>query len=325
VIRAAVYALANGSTKLRGAQDISLRHMESFRILGISTGEPRLISFLTAGGAGVPAGLTVRLVDVPAEVRPESAFETCPIENIEELGKRFYPLTIRLHGAVGRAWLQYLVDLGSEEIQAQVRRHREEWLALPAVAAVRATAPGQTRSIFNRFALVAAALRMTIKAGLLPWTVEDTDLGVAACMARCAATRGGRLDDAAEMMSALQRIRELLETHLHHRFVHLQLDEHGRLEIAPGNANKRDALGFVKVGRILVEPTAWCNLLCAGSDPQKTARHLREMDLLICNPGKLQKQEKVVRGERTVNARFYVLAMKILADAAGTGPAEINP
>ena len=114
-IRPAVYGLANGSTKLRGTQDITLRPMESFRILGISTGEPTMESYLSAGGEKVPAGLKVRLVDVPAEVQPDSAFETCPREQIEELGKQFYPLTSELHGAVGRAWLQHLVDLGARD------------------------------------------------------------------------------------------------------------------------------------------------------------------------------------------------------------------
>ena len=59
VIRDAVYVLANGSTKLRGTQDIGLRPMESFRILGISTGEPTMQAFLSAGGESVPAGVAV--------------------------------------------------------------------------------------------------------------------------------------------------------------------------------------------------------------------------------------------------------------------------
>jgi putative DNA primase/helicase len=95
-IRPAVYGLANGSTKLRGTQDITLRPMESFRILGISTGEPTMEAYLSSGGEKVPAGLKVRLVDVPAEVQPDSAFETCPREQIEELGRQFYPLTKEL-------------------------------------------------------------------------------------------------------------------------------------------------------------------------------------------------------------------------------------
>jgi putative DNA primase/helicase len=73
VIRPAVYQLANGSSKLRGTSDIDLRTMESFRILGISTGEPTIEGYLSSGGEKVPDGLKVRLVDVPAEVQPDSA------------------------------------------------------------------------------------------------------------------------------------------------------------------------------------------------------------------------------------------------------------
>lgn len=149
VIRPAVYVLANGSTKLRGTQDITLRPMESFRILGISTGEPTMAAYVASGGEKVPAGLTVRLIDVPAEVQPDSAFETCAVDHIEELARQFYPLTTRLHGAVGRRWLQHLVDLGPEKIQSEICEHRDEWLTLPVVAAARTKATSQVRSVLN--------------------------------------------------------------------------------------------------------------------------------------------------------------------------------
>ena len=206
-IRQAIYALANGSTKLRGDREINLRPTESYRILGISTGEPTIADYLSNGGEKVPAGLSVRLVDVPAEVQPESAFETFPVQDVEELGHRFYPLTTQLHGAVGRRWLQHLVDLGADEITVQIQTHRDAWLALPIVAAVRARGTGQVRSVLNRFALVAAALRMAIEAGLLPWNVDDTDLGIAACMTRWAKARNGRLDLSGEKLSAVEQIR----------------------------------------------------------------------------------------------------------------------
>jgi hypothetical protein len=248
-IRPAVYVLANGSTKLRGTQDINLRPMESFRILGISTGEPTMDAYLSSGGEKVPAGLKVRLVDVPAEVQTESAFETCPADKIEELGKEFYQLTKQLYGTVGRAWLQHLVNLGEDEIAAQVRRHRDEWLALPAVAAVRKTATAQVRSILNRFALIAAALRMAIEAKLVPWSVDDTDCGVAACMTRWAKCRNGRLDLASEMLGAVEQIQRILAGDLHGRFIHQRINCDGKLEYAnPADATKRDTLGYLKAG-----------------------------------------------------------------------------
>ena len=298
--------------------------MESFRILGISTGEPTIEAYLSSGGEKVPAGLKVRLVDVPAEVRPESAFETCSADGIEELGKQFYPLTLQLHGATGRAWLQHLVDIGSEEITVRLRRHREEWLSLPAVAEVRKTATAQVRSILNRFALIAAALRMVIEANLLPWSIEDTDLGIATCMMRWLKSRKGRLDVTGEMLGAIEQIRTILAADLHGRFIHQRLID-GNLDYAnPADATKRDTLGYVKNGRILVDPTAWRSVLCAGYDPEKTARHLKNEGLLIADEGKLQHQEKVKRGGDVVKARFYVLDPKILDDAAGTGPKEAS-
>jgi putative DNA primase/helicase len=324
VIRPAVYVLANGSSKLRGTPDIDLRPMESFRILGISTGEPTIEAYLSSGGEKVPAGLKVRLLDVPAEVQAESAFETCFADGIEELGKRFYPLTLRLHGAAGRAWLQHLVDLGSDEITARLRRHREEWLSLPAIAAVRKTATAQVRSILNRFALIAAALRMAIEANLLPWSVDDTDLGIAHCMMRWLSSRKGRLDLTGEMLGATEQIRTILAANFHGRFIHQRVID-GNLDYAtPADATKRDTLGYVKDGRILVEPTAWRSVLCEGYDPEKTARHLKNEGYLITDEGKLQYQAKVKRGGDVVKARFYALDLKILDDAAGTGPKEAS-
>jgi hypothetical protein len=261
---------------------------------------------------------------VPAEVREDSAFETCPREQIEELGKKFYPLTTTLYGAVGRAWLQYLVNLGAEAIGAEVRRHREEWLNLPLVAAVRAKSSNQVQSILNRFALVAAALRMGIEAKLLPWSIEDIDCGIAACMARCLESRNGRLDLTGETVGATEQIRTILAADLHGRFINLRMVD-GKLDYAhPADATKRDTLGYVKDGRILVEPTAWRNVLCARYDPKKTAQHLKEEGLLMADDagGKLQRQEKVLRGGGVVTARFYVLDAKIINDSAGTGSKE---
>jgi hypothetical protein len=135
-------------------------------------------------------------------------------------------------------------------------------------------------------------------------------------------SRKGRLDLTGEMLSAIEQIRTILAANLHGRFIHQRLIE-GKLDYAnPADANKRDTLGYVKDGRILVEPTAWRNVLCESYDPEKTARHLKNEGLLIADEGKLMHQEKVKRGGDVVKGRFYVLEPKILDDAAGTGPKE---
>ncbi len=210
-----------------------------------------------------------------------------------------------------------------------MRHHRDEWLKLPAVAAVRAKASVQVHSILNRFALVAAALRMAIEAKLLPWSIDETDCGIAACMARCLTSRNGRLDLTGEVLGAIEQIRTILAADLHGRFIHLRIDGDGKLEYAnAADATKRDTLGYVKDGRILIEPTAWRGVLCAGYDPVKTAKHLRTEGLLMADEagGKLQNKEKVLRGAGDVRSdRFYVLDLKILDDGADAGPKESSP
>jgi hypothetical protein len=127
------------------------------------------------------------------------------------------------------------------------------------------------------------------------------------------------------VLGAIEQIRAILARDFHGRFIHLRINDDGNLEYAnPADATKRDTLGYVKNGRILVEPTAWRGELCAGYDPIKTARHLKTEGLLIADEagGKLQRQEKVNRGGDVVTARFYVLDPKILDDGAATGPKE---
>ena len=138
------------------------------------------------------------------------------------------------------------------------------------VSAVRAKASVQVHSILNRFALVAAALRMAIEAKLLPWSIEDTDCGVAACMTRCLTSRKGRLDLTGETLGAIEQIRTILAADLHGRFIHLRKNADGKLEYANTADNtKRDTLGYVKEGRILVEPTAWRGCCVPGMTPKK--------------------------------------------------------
>ena len=96
----------------------------------------------------------------------------------------------RQHGAVGLAWQRHLVGLGPDKIKVDLDRHRETFSALPEVVAVEEKAHPQVRAVVNCFALLAAALRMAIEAGLLPWTIESADAGIVACMSRWVAQRG---------------------------------------------------------------------------------------------------------------------------------------
>jgi hypothetical protein len=47
---------------------------------------------------------------------------------------------------------------------------------------------------------------------------------------------------------------------------------------------------------------------------------LRDEGLLATDPAKLQRQHKILRGGSVEKGRFYDLDLRILEDAAGSGP-----
>jgi uncharacterized protein (DUF927 family) len=180
----AAYRIANGidKTRMRG------RNVEprlTYCVPGFSTGEEAMVNFLSRTGVRVTDGMRTRFADVPAAVRAGSVFEKFGADQIPELGKKFYALVSKLYGAVGDKWLQYLVDLGPEQIRATVNRYQKEFRTRPKVQALYAVAAPYQRSVIDRFATVAAACRMAIDAGLL-WKNADTDADIEACVVRWA-------------------------------------------------------------------------------------------------------------------------------------------
>ena len=182
----AAYRIANGLSKgrLRGRE---LEPRITYCVVGFSTGEEPMVGFLERAGQRVTAGMRTRFADISAVVQPGSVFEKFDDDAIPELAKKYYPLLGKLYGAVGDAWLQILVDMGPEKIAATVSHHQREFLARPEIQTIYKDAAPHQRSVIGRFATVAAACRMAIEAGLLPWKIEDTDADIEACVKRWAA------------------------------------------------------------------------------------------------------------------------------------------
>jgi uncharacterized protein (DUF927 family) len=178
------YRIANGidKTRLRGR---NLEPRLTYCVPGFSTGEEAMVSFLTRTGVRVTDGMRTRFADVPAAVQAGSVFEKFSADQIPGLGRKFYPLVSKLYGAVGDTWLQYLVDIGPEQITTAVNHYQEGFRARSKVQALYAVAAPYQRSVIDRFATVAAACRMAIDAGLL-WKNADTDADIEACLLRWA-------------------------------------------------------------------------------------------------------------------------------------------
>jgi uncharacterized protein (DUF927 family) len=181
----AAYRIANGLSKgrLRGRE---LEPRITYCVVGFSTGEEPMVSFLERAEQRLTAGMRTRFADIPALAQPGSVFEKFDRDAIPELAKKYYPLLNKFYGAVGNAWLQILVDMGPKKIQTTVSRHQLEFLARPGIQTIYKDAAPHQRSVIDRFVTVAAACRMAIEAGLLPWQIEDTDTEIEACVKRWA-------------------------------------------------------------------------------------------------------------------------------------------
>ena len=305
-----VYKLASGTKGPRATSTGHLRETAHASVLVYSTGEKSLAELI---GKSLQEGARKRLVDVPAEVRPGSAFETIPREQIHVASKRLFDAMKRQHGAVGRDWQRYLVDIGPDKIRAELYEHREAFLALPEVLAVAAKAHPQVRAVVNRFALHAAALRMAIAAGLLPWTIEEADAGIAACMGRWVAQRGN-VDTAGEVMRAAREVERKLAAGLRDQFIHINKSKTGNKLIPATEADEAKAKtpehfdGFIKSDHVLIRPGAW-RRYCDGVEPAEIARHFLDRGVLVPGDnGSLSKSQQVIGG----SGRFYVLRMAAL-------------
>jgi uncharacterized protein (DUF927 family) len=306
-----VYKLASGTKGPRATSTGHLREAAHAFVLVLSTGEKSLAEFI---GKSLQEGARKRLVDVPAEVQPGSAFETIPREQIHIASKRLFGAMKRHHGAVGRDWQRHLVDIGPDNIKAELHKHREAFLAVPEVVAIDAKAHPQVRAVVNRFALHAAALRMAIAAGLLPWTVEEADMGIVACMGRWV-TQRGNVDTAGEVVRAAREVERKLAAGFRDRFIHINKSKTGNKLIPATEADEVKAKtpehfdGFIKSDHVLIRPEAWRRRYCDGVEPAEIARHFLDRGALVPGDnGSLSKSQQVIGG----SGRFYVLRMAAL-------------
>jgi len=301
-----IYKIASGTKGPRATSAGQLRESSHASVFVFSTGEKSLAQFI---GPSLQEGARRRLVDVPAEVGSGTAFETIPRDQIDSEGRRLFAAMRDHHGAVGLAWQRHLVELGPDRIKADIDRHRKIFLALPEVAAISARAHPQVRTVINRFALLAAALRMAIEAGLLPWGVESADAGIVACMGRWAAQRG-HTDSAGEIVRAAGQIVADLTAQLSDRFIRVAKTGKGWAPATAADVIKQKTPeefdGYARPdGTILMRPEAW-RRHCGASDPSEIGRYFQQRNILIADDnGKLSRSERVMGAAE----RFYHLRL----------------
>lgn len=99
-LQRAVYMLVNGEARQRASKELRMQATRGWRTVVISTGEPELATEQDA------TGVQARVINVPIQgfgILGAAEIETCVRSCAEQ------------HGALGRAWLEWLVSLTDDE------------------------------------------------------------------------------------------------------------------------------------------------------------------------------------------------------------------
>jgi hypothetical protein len=267
----------------------------------LSSGEDPIAAFV--GNGEDREGRERRMPDIPAEVQDGSAFETIDRDALREKLPAFYKAMIKqCHGAPGRDWQMWLVELGAVKIGERIDRERQAFLALPPVKDIEGRAQPQLRSIIRRFGIYAASLHMAIEANVLPWTVEEADAGLIACLGRWVKLRGNT-DPAPARSRFVADLMRSLASDLSDRFISIHKVK-GRFVPATDSDMAKQHDGYIKGDLVLIRPEAWVKR-CAGADHVEIARHLHARGVLLAS----EKDGKFSKTVQTIgrSERFYVV------------------
>jgi hypothetical protein len=167
----ATYMLATGMTRRRSQHFMGSTEVQSYRFLGLSTGETTAASIAAAAGDKRKLGEEARFLDLPVPEAPTGIFdrltETDRSNKPAEAAKLADSLNLasgRYFGTVSHAFIRYVVDnreYVEQEVQTRVTLFNKN-LKVPV--------SGWERRISGKFALAYAAGVLATEAGILPWS-----------------------------------------------------------------------------------------------------------------------------------------------------------
>lgn len=201
------YMLANGQGKARAGRNGGARPRLSWRLLWLSAGEIPLAQHMAEAGKRIRAGQELRMVDLPADAGVGlGLFDTVhDHEGGAALAQHLARACESTHGAIGRAWLEWLVE--NTETWPRELRGMVDALTLQFVPD---TADGQVQRAGRRFALVAAAGELATRQGLTGWPEGAATDGARACFLAWVNARPAGFGSS-EQAEALRQVRAYLE------------------------------------------------------------------------------------------------------------------
>jgi uncharacterized protein (DUF927 family) len=292
--------VTGGTGKQRLRRDTSLREPPKWRVLILSNGEEPIETKLTASAGQyrrkVRAGQLVRMVDIPAERSPGSAFDGGGNFDPVKFAAAIKRETATHYGTAGPAFVEKLIERG---VGRALLRERVGAF----VSGVIAGAHGQAERVAERLGVIAVAGELAIEFGITPWPKGTAIKAAQWAFGQWLTKRGGVRPF--EERQAMAQVKGIIERFGDSRFDDITTPDPDRRPVA-------DRLGFrrgVGGGRQwLVLPEAWRSEVCVGLDSERVASVLAQRGMLSRSKGALMKQAKV----KGVPTWFYILASKIL-------------
>lgn len=305
----AAYQLASGSAKNRSRADGGLRHQARWRVMILSTGEIGLADHVRSGKRGerVMAGQEVRLLDIDADAGAGMGVWSIlsPEEGPAAFSDRLKAAAGRAFGTAGPAFVEDLcadLDAAIQEARRFIELFEAE-AGLPGDT-------GQARRGARRFAVIAAAGEIAIRAGVLPWQ-EGAAMNAARFVFDRWAIRFGR-SRLREDRAAMIAVRDALEAH-QTKFGAVRAEEEWAETDRAGEARSLETWGFRWTApdgeRFFLFNDAGWKAALAGHDPVRAAKALKEAGLLRCDGEDRLKKKVRVRGR---NQPFYAVSERLL-------------
>ena len=299
----AAYTLANGQGKSRATRTGTARPAARWRLLFLSAGEESLSALMARAGHRSNAGQEIRLADIEADAGAGmGAFETLHGQTTPAaLALAIKDAAIRYHGAVGLAWLRYLVaDRAAliESIADGIRQFVQE--NTPADAA------GQVQRVARRFALVAVAGELASHYGLTGWPEGEADNAARLCFAAWLDAFGGTGNR--EERAMLSQVRAFFEAHGTSRFEDVKADQNQRIINRAGFYRQSEDGKRV----YLVLPEAFKREVCQGLDVRAATATLIKSGWI--EPGTDGKSTQKPRLPGIGPTRCYVFSTRLWED-----------
>ncbi len=327
------YMLANEQGKARATRTGTPRIRQTWRLLFLSAGELGLADHMAEGMKRARPGQEVRMVDIPVDAGLGlGAFENLHgLEGGAAFAKHITNQAQAVHGATGRAWLEWLTA-HVDSLKASIRTTSNALAA----QLIPKDSSGQVERVGSRFALVGAAGELATQAGLTGWPVGESERAARACFDAWLASRGGNGNG--EVVAMLRQVQRFFESGGEARLAlwHRQGDDHNqrtinrvgfrRLFCADGEpfkdigSNKADlepsmthVMNEGGAMHYYVLPECFRSEICQGFDYKAVARVLVEHGCLIPDKGRAFDSKHRLPGMGKHPVSCYLITPAIFA------------